>query len=58
MDVACQQVVKKNVFQTSEFLKSVPSHYANNMGGDSVEAGKKYFPANNVKEEGSLLCDT
>lgn len=54
MDIACQQIVKKNVFQTSEFLKPVPSNYASNMGGDTVEAGKKYFPPNNVKEEGSL----
>lgn len=44
MEVAGQQVVKKNVFQMSEFLKSVPSNYANNMGGDTVEAGKKSFP--------------
>lgn len=59
MDIACQQIVKKNVFQTSEFLNSIPSTYANNMGGDTVEAGKKYFPPNNVKEERSLQkCDT
>lgn len=44
----------------SEFLKSVPSIYANNMGGDTVEAGKNdLIPPNEVKEEGTLQkCDT
>lgn len=59
MEVAGQQVVKKNVFQMSEVFKSVPSSYANNMGGDTVEAGKKSFPPNEVKEERTLQkCDT
>lgn len=59
MEVAGQQVVKKNVFQMSEFLKSVPSNYANNTGGDTVGAGQKSFPSNEVKEEGTLQkCDT
>lgn len=60
MEIAGQQAVKKNVFQTSEFLKSVPSNYANSMEGDTVESGKKSaFPPNEVKEERTLKkCDT
>lgn len=60
MEVAGQQVVKKNAFQTLELLKSVPSNYAHNMGGDIVEAGKKCaFPPDEIKEKGTLQkCDS
>lgn len=60
MEEGSQQAVKSNGFQTSEFLKSVPSICASSVGGGIVEAGNKSaLRPDKAKKEGTLQkCET